>query len=474
MKQQALRSLLIALCCILSAVLLAALGIAVHLTQQRLTPAPTEPAVTTQPTQIPAQTTAPAETTAPTTQPTTAPVETTAPTEATEATEAATVPTETEPTEPNRFVLTFVGDCTLADVQEKSYFADTVGSDYLYPMEYVRHIFTADDYTFANLECALTTATKAQDKRYAFKGKPEYTRIFTENGIEFANVVNNHAFDYGRTGYNHTLEALDSAGLAYVERKKTGIFTTESGLVIGVYTDNFPTGTEGIAKNIASLKDQGAQVIVAVYHWGTEYYYQPDKLTQKIAHATIDAGADIVYGHHPHVLQNIEEYNDGVIFYSLGNFCFGGNANPPDKDTAILQQEILRTEDGRYILGQLTRIPCYVTSLLTWGNDFRPMPMEPGTEAYDRVLRKLAGTYEKKFLQVSYRDDLFPEETEPSTEPSETVPETQPTEPSETTPETQPTEPSTEATQPPAEPPAEPTEPPTQATEPPTDPTGPA
>ena len=108
--------------------------------------------------------------------------------------------------------------------------------------------------------------------------------------------------------------------------------------------------------------------------------------------AAIDAGANIVWGHHPHVLQPIEEYNGGIIYYSLGNFAFGGNSVPKDHDTAVLQQEIIREPDGSIHLGKLTIIPCSVSSIKE-RNNFQPTPYEEGSEEYKRVLSKLDGTY---------------------------------------------------------------------------------
>ena len=85
-------------------------------------------------------------------------------------------------------------------------------------------------------------------------------------------------------------------------------------------------------------------------HWGVEGSYRPTQEQMDLAHAAIDAGADIVWGSHPHVLQPIEEYKDGLILYSMGNFCFGGNGAPEDLDTVLIQQEVVKTPDGRVSL----------------------------------------------------------------------------------------------------------------------------
>ena len=102
----------------------------------------------------------------------------------------------------------------------------------------------------------------------------------------------------------------------------------------------------------------------------------------------IDAGADIVWGSHPHVLQAMEEYNGGKIFYSLGNFSFGGNIYPDDYDSALIQQEIIRQPDGSICLGETIVVPVCVSSIPD-RNNFQPTPYEEGSEGYQRVLEKL-------------------------------------------------------------------------------------
>lgn len=361
----------------------------------------------------------------------------------TEAPTETTVPipstTET-PAQEQHFTLTFVGDCTFGVLLNSTAypnFSVTVGENYDYPLEKVRSYFENDECTFLNLEGPLCKGGTPQDKRYIHKGIPEYTQIMTGSSVEFANVVNNHSFDMGKQGYQETLTALDEAGLLYAEQNSTCLFTTKSGLVIGVYSAQFPSDTNRIRTGIQKLEQQGAKVIIFCVHWGTEYQYKAPDTNKALAHAAIDAGADIVYGHHPHVLQPVEQYKDGIIYYSLGNFSYGGNRNPPDKDTAILQQEIIKAPDGSVSLGTLTMIPCHVTGLLNYGNDFQPVPMEEDTTAYNRTLQKLNGTYPKDFLYVSYRDDLYPTETTEVT----TVPATEFTEPAEET-----TAPTTSAT----------------------------
>ena len=455
MRQNASRMVLILVICALSAVLvgLCIFAVAMHGRQTQ------SPTLSTQPsTTAPAAPTGTAPTVAePTTQPTTV---TTAP------------PETTQPTQPpqSEFVLTFVGDCTFANREgrtDSETFISTVGDNFTYPFADVYDIFAADDATFINLECVLSDTAKAPaDKTFVFKGPTRYTNIMTSSSVEFANIVNNHTFDYGEDGYADTLAALDAAGLYYCEKKDTMVFTTAGGLKIGVYADLDPRKVDGIYVKMNELRKQGAEVIVAVMHWGIEYQYRANIDQVRIAHTLVDAGADIVYGHHPHVLQEIEYYNGGVIYYSLGNFSFGGNTSPADKDTAILQQTVIREPDGSIKLGDLNIIPCHVTGRV-YPNDYQPCPMEPETEAYERVLKKLKGTYSSGSLYVPGRDDLNPtttptvgETTAPTLSDAQTDPPA-----TETTAPTEP--PATEATEPPATETTAPTEPP--ATEAPTE-----
>lgn len=358
--------------------------------------------------------------------------------------EPTTTPETTPEPQPTHYTLSFAGDCTLANIQNTSgshTFIGTVGDNYAYPFADVVDIFSADDCTFVNLECVLSDRGRPADKMFTFRAPPAYINILTLGSVEYAGIVNNHTMDYGKDAYNDTMALLDEAGIYYVESKDTRIFTTESGLKIGVYAHNFPYETTGIKTAIKKLRDAGAEIVVVNVHWGEEYYFKPNSTQKSIAHYAIDGGADIVWGTHPHVLQPIEYYKEGVIFYSLGNFSFGGNNNPADKDTAILQVDIVRELDGSVHMGEVNIIPCYVSGILTYGNDYQPVPMDPEVDkdAWERVMKKLSGTYEKDRLPVSYRDDLnkpvetTPGETTPvDTTPGDTPPEV--TQPPVTTP----------------------------------------
>ena len=308
-------------------------------------------------------------------------VMTAAPTE--ESTEAPTDPV---------YTLSFVGDCTLgctdAHREDPNGFIKVVGEDYDYPLANVRRIFEADDFTLANLEGPLTGDGPKSEKQFVFRGPAEYTNILTGSSVEAVTTANNHSWDYGYAGQVDTNEALDAAGISHAGREGSYLHTTASGLTIGVYCDDFYFEKAHMEEAIASLREQGAEVVVCAFHWGEEKAYTPNFDQKTWAHIAIDAGADIVAGHHPHVLQPIEYYNGGVILYSLGNFCYGGSLTPYDKDTAIVQQQFVRGEDGSLTMGDTVIIPCSVSSVSD-RNNYQPTPMEEGSAAYDRVMEKL-------------------------------------------------------------------------------------
>ena len=314
-----------------------------------------------------------------------------------EATEDPTEPPTEAPTEQRDeyFTLTFVGDCTFgatpSNWENAGSFVQVVGENYSYPFANVAQIFRDDDFTLANLEGPLTEEGEPLQKEFIFRGPPAYTAIL-EN-VEAVTVANNHILDYGYEGRNATKKTLAAAGIACGAREESFLYTTDSGLTVGVYCDDFAFDRAHITETVAALREQGAEVVVCAFHWGEEQSYKPAQNEIDWAHIAIDAGADIVAGHHPHVLQPIELYKDGVIFYSLGNFSFGGNANPSDMDTAILQQEIIRDTEGNVSLGAMIAIPCSVSSVLD-RNNYQPTPLAEGSDAYERVMQKLSGTWE--------------------------------------------------------------------------------
>ena len=161
----------------------------------------------------------------------------------------------------------------------------------------------------------------------------------------------------------------------YAFQDHIGTYTTEDGLVIGVVSANLlsmsSTYEDYLYNGISSLKEQGADVIIASCHWGIEREYYPNDYQRNLAHGLVDAGADLVIGSHPHVLQGVEVYNGKVICYSLGNFCFGANRNPNDKNTMIYQQTFTFVDGQMQTDINAGIIPCTLSSTDSC-NDFKP------------------------------------------------------------------------------------------------------
>lgn len=404
------RNLIIAIV-ILSLILAGSVAFAVSLTIRQT---PADPTLQTDP----------STTAAPMTE-STLPVFVTDPSETEPSQTETTQPVETEPPVES-FILSFVGDCTLGTMPDRmekaSSFLGTIGEDYSKPFQYVYDYFGNDDCTFANLEGVFIDGeAEAEEKTFVFRGPTGYANILTAGSVEVVSLANNHTYDFGEVGYKSTKTALEEVGVTYVVRNGTALYTTESGLTIGVYAVYWALNQSDMRSDVEKLRQAGAEVIVAAVHLGNEGSYIVTEDQISVAYALIDCGVDIVWGHHPHVLQRIEEYNGGIIYYSLGNFSFGGNHSPYDYDTAILQQQILRDENGNISLGELTVIPCSVSSQ-SIRNDFQPVPYEPGSAAYDRVLTKLDGSFAGDDIDLSYRDQFTtptqPEETE-TTAPTE-------------------------------------------------------
>jgi len=354
------------------------------------------------------------------------------PTGTTGVTETTQAPTESKE---GAFVLSFVGDCTLGSMPEwMSYsysFTSVVKDNYDLPFRNVRDIFEGDDCTFANLEGVFANDGKPEEKRFTFRGPTSYINILTGSSVEAVSLANNHSYDFGEEGYLSTKKVLQEGGVEYAEKNGSTLITTESGLTIGLYAVLYTLDEADLKAEVAQMKAAGAEVIVAAIHWGDEARYKVNQTQINTGHALIDGGVDIVWGHHPHVLQRIEEYNGGIIFYSLGNFSFGGNHNPKDKDTAVLQQEILRDADGNISLGELNIIPCCISSVTT-RNNFQPTPCDEDSERYQRVLSKLDGTFKAVSTQESDPKPTTP--TTPTTPATPTAPP-EPTEPEVTEPE---------------------------------------
>ena len=298
------------------------------------------------------------------------------------------------------FTISAVGDCTFGTDENFAYEGsmpakyDEVG-DFNYFFENVKSVFEEDDLTIVNFEGTLTDSTIREDKQFAFKADKSYAEILTDGFVEAANLANNHSKDYGEQSYNDTMDALDEAGITNFGYDRVAIKKVKGikvGLV-GTYVLADGLGVkDSMEKNIQDLKDEGAQVIIASFHWEEEKAEYPNDVQVELAHAAIDAGADLVLGHHPHVLQGIEQYKGKNIVYSLGNFCFGGNMYPSDMDTMIFQQTFT-LKGGKLQEDNVTNIiPCSISSVEDY-NNYQPTPAagEKETEILNKITQRSQG-----------------------------------------------------------------------------------
>ena len=156
---------------------------------------------------------------------------------------------------------------------------------------------------------------------------------------------------------------------------------------------------ERLESDIKTEREAGSKLVCIMFHSGTEKEYTSNAVQERLFRYAIDMGADIVVGSHPHVIQGIELYKDKVICYSLGNFCFGANRNPKDKDTLIYQQTF-KVKGDSIEYGEYKVIPCSISSEKD-KNNYQPIVLE-GAE-YERVLNKIKKSSEK------YERTLFSE-----------------------------------------------------------------
>ncbi|NEY72704.1 CapA family protein [Bacillus mesophilus] len=303
--------------------------------------------------------------------------------------EKATPPKPVETT----IKISVAGDFTIGSDESFGYHqtfvqeADQNGLEFF--VQNIKDLFSQDDFTSVNLETTLTNSTQKADKKFRFKGTPEYTEILKLGSIEAVNLANNHTFDYLQRGYSDTVDNLTKYDVGYFGNESSYL-TNIKGIDVGALGYNGWNDTKElrsqIETDIKNLRNQGAKIIIVHFHWGEERSYVPNSVQKSIGRFTIDQGADLVVGHHPHVVQGIEEYNGKFIVYSLGNFMFGGNRNPSDKDTFVFQQ-VFHLTDGELVDKKEIKVIPFRISSTTARNNYQPTPLD-GDEA-KRVLSKI-------------------------------------------------------------------------------------
>jgi len=313
-------------------------------------------------------------------------------------------PAEEAPAEeawPRTFTITLGGDTTLGStdsLRKRDDCFENVAAEKGYGWFFsgLLPLFESDDMTLVNFEGTLTEETKKKDKKFNFRGPAEYTDILTLGSVEAVTVANNHTLDYGETGREDTIKNLENAGITVSGNGILGVFE-HRGVKVGMTGYCFPykDGKKDISKDVKALREMGCQIVIASFHWGSEYREDFTGEQRTIGRAAIKAGADIVVGHHPHIVQGIESYEDTYILYSLGNLVFGGNVDPDDRDAYAARLTFTVYED-RCDPPQVTIVPLRLTELSD-GTDYRPVVA--GGEEAERIV--------KRILKRSHKMDGF-------------------------------------------------------------------
>lgn len=318
-------------------------------------------------------------------------------------------PASTEPT--YEVVLTLGGDTVLGGLPGRDHrddsFAAVTGNESTYPFAGLLPILSRDDLTILNLECALTDRSTAQeDQDYPFKGRPDAANMLVAGSVEAVSLENSHSMDYGERGYADTKEALEAAGIRWADGENLLCYDTKQGIRIGLASLKDPITSEALEAAIEGLKRQGAKFIVLSLHWGEELAQTPSQEQQELARRAIDLGADVIMGHHSHVVQTMEVYQNRPIFYSLGNVVYGGSTNPTDWDIA-LARIILECQQGEVVKVKWMAIPGSVSGG-SGENDYQPRVYAPGTADAIRVYSKLGMSHTQLAGWKRLYDELWP------------------------------------------------------------------
>jgi poly-gamma-glutamate synthesis protein (capsule biosynthesis protein) len=276
------------------------------------------------------------------------------------------------------FTLAAVGDILLDREVGKQ--ITRHGTDH--PFQHVGSLLSAADITIGNLECPLAEKGTPVTKRYSFRARPETVECLVRAGFDLLSLANNHSMDCGRTGLVETMETLDRAGLRWCgaghtrSEAETAAVLTVKGLTIAFvgFCEFLPEGSflredrptiafasESRVRRTVAAARKRADVVVASFHWGVEYESRPHPRQKELARTAVAAGADLVLGHHPHVLQGAEVVRSAsqpdrpaLVAYSLGNFVFD------PRPGRALQSVILRCTLSRRGLTSAEFVPIQI------------------------------------------------------------------------------------------------------------------
>ncbi len=304
-----------------------------------------------------------------------------------------TVSTKSKHDTPVTLTINVVGDCTLGTDEAFDYstslnaYFENYGKEYF--LQNVKSIFEADDLTIANNEGTFTDSSSREDKTFAFKAPASFAGIYSSSSVEAVNTANNHSHDYGEQSFQDTMDALDAQGIVHFGYDETAVMDIKGVKVglVGIYElyDHLEREQQ-LKDNIAKVKEDGAELIIVIFHWGTKKkpFQTPIRPHLDILPLTLALTwcADIILMY----FKGIEEYKGKNIVYSLGNFCFGGNSAPSDMDRLIFQQTFTISNDGVKADNVTNIIPCSISSAYGY-NNYQPTPAEGDEKT--RIMEKI-------------------------------------------------------------------------------------
>jgi len=284
--------------------------------------------------------------------------------------------------------ITCVGDVTIGrnvQYKGKSIFEEELkkqGGDINFIFRNVKSIFESDDLTIANFEGTLADSYSIPDRKknnqFLFLAPPEYASALSDNGVEAVTMENNHVADFGDDGISSTIAAMEKAGVVWANKNHMAVYETQGVriAILAYQTLNQTITSEQLAQSLpAVIADarKTCDLVICAFHWGEELDYAPRDKQIMLGRAAIDAGADLVIGHHSHRVNPIEQYKGKYIVYSLGNCSFCGNSKPSDMLTFIFQTRF-KFRGDELIENTFRIIPCRISSRIDY-NDFAITPL---------------------------------------------------------------------------------------------------
>ncbi len=283
----------------------------------------------------------------------------------------------------------FGSDSTLGDdykVNNTGFQSMVNEMGYAYFFENLYHIFSVDDMTVVNLEGPLTEAKHMRpDRKFNFRCAPENVQILLEGSVETVNLANNHTYDFQEVGYTDTLTTLENAGIAsygYDRIYRTEIKGVRISLIGLTEHDHKPA----YVKTAVAAERESCDILIVTFHWGWENNYRYSKAQRDLAQAAVDGGADLIIGHHTHVLGGIGNIDGVNVVYSLGNLCFGGNPLPSDMSTYVYTHTFTLDSDKK-IAGQTYNVIPLILNSGTYRNNFSPTI--PDEKTAEKIIKKI-------------------------------------------------------------------------------------